>query len=389
MTEDDYSHLEVYLMTEEGNLYVHHDITLPDFPICLAWMDTPPYRLNDKQDTIGNYIAVGTFDPAIEIWNLDVLDPLEPSAVLGGKTTKVSKKKKKETTTYLPGSHTEAVMGLSWNRVYRQALSSGSADKSVKIWDVTTQQCSHTFTHHSDKVQSVNFHPIEGWLLASGSFDKTVSTIDCRSGAITSTTAIPSDIESLAWSPHSPHLYCSMEDGSVSCIDLRSTHTAGKKSKPLFTFKAHQSTTSAISFSTLVEGMLATASVDKTVKIWDTSTASASNPPKLIAYKSMNVGKLFTMQYSLDSAFTLAAAGDKGDVAVWESDEQEVIMRHFEGRQRESSLAYTNLQSEMVESMHSMEIGDSAANEEEVTEEGENNVGDVKKKKKNKNKNKA
>lgn len=28
----------------------------------------------------------------------------------------------------------------------------GSADKTVKIWDVTTQTCSHTFTHHTDKV---------------------------------------------------------------------------------------------------------------------------------------------------------------------------------------------------------------------------------------------
>jgi hypothetical protein len=29
-------------------------------------------------------VAVGTFRPGIEIWDLDVLDPLEPSAVLGG-----------------------------------------------------------------------------------------------------------------------------------------------------------------------------------------------------------------------------------------------------------------------------------------------------------------
>lgn len=38
------------------------------------------------------------------------------------------------------------------NKKYRQALASGSADMSVKIWDVTTQACQHTFTHHTDKV---------------------------------------------------------------------------------------------------------------------------------------------------------------------------------------------------------------------------------------------
>jgi periodic tryptophan protein 1 len=124
MTEDEYSHLEVQLYnSEEGNLFVHHDITLPEFPLCLAWMDCPPY-LNEKdgsQLTVGNYIAVGTFNPAIEIWNLDVLDPLEPSAVLGGlKTNKSNKKlKNKNASEYVLGSHEAAVMGLSWNALYR------------------------------------------------------------------------------------------------------------------------------------------------------------------------------------------------------------------------------------------------------------------------------
>lgn len=156
MTEDDYSHLEIQVLSEEGSMFVHHDISLPDFPLCLAWLDCPPVREEGKQLAVGNYIAVGTFSPAIEIWNLDVLDPLEPSAVLGGpdeqKKPKMNKKSKSKGPQMKPGSHTEAVMSLSWNKTYRQALASGSADNSVKIWDVTTQLCSHTATHHTDKV---------------------------------------------------------------------------------------------------------------------------------------------------------------------------------------------------------------------------------------------
>lgn len=164
LTEDDFSHLEVHLFTEDGTLFVHHDINLPELPLCLAWLDCPPFRdPNGTQTSIGNYIAVGSFDPAIEIWNLDVLDPLEPSAVLGGKSTSwedLNQKKKKSDKgskqklkqAYKLGSHEDAVMSLSWNRVYRQALASGSADSAVKIWDITTQTCSHTFTHHTDKV---------------------------------------------------------------------------------------------------------------------------------------------------------------------------------------------------------------------------------------------
>jgi periodic tryptophan protein 1 len=84
ITEDEYSHLEIQLLSDDGNLYVHHDIALPDFPLCLAWTDCPPFLAQDNsQVTIGNFMAVGTFNPVIEIWNLDVLDPLEPTATLG------------------------------------------------------------------------------------------------------------------------------------------------------------------------------------------------------------------------------------------------------------------------------------------------------------------
>lgn len=154
MTEDEYSHLEIQLFTNDGTLYVHHDITLPEFPLCLAWLDCPPFQADGGgQSTVGNFMAVGTFNPAIEIWNLDILDPLEPTATLGGQVTAKKKKgKKKSSPSYKPGSHEGAVMSLSWNKAYRQMLASGSADTSVKIWDVTTQCCSHTFNHHRDKV---------------------------------------------------------------------------------------------------------------------------------------------------------------------------------------------------------------------------------------------
>jgi periodic tryptophan protein 1 len=59
ITEDESSHLEVQLMTEEGDLYVHHDIHLPDFPLCLAWLDCPPYLTSDgQQQAVGNYVGI-------------------------------------------------------------------------------------------------------------------------------------------------------------------------------------------------------------------------------------------------------------------------------------------------------------------------------------------
>lgn len=85
-TEDDISHLEIYLYDEsednEANMYVHHDIMLPAFPLCLEWLD---FRVGRKSslETPGNYVAIGTFDTEIEIWDLDTIDNMYPDAVLG------------------------------------------------------------------------------------------------------------------------------------------------------------------------------------------------------------------------------------------------------------------------------------------------------------------
>lgn len=334
MTEDEMSHLEVQLFSEDGGLFVHHDITLPDFPLSLAWMDCPPFLAEEgQQQAVGSYIAVGTFSPAIEIWNLDVLDPLEPSAVLGGEISSAKKKKQK----FIKGSHEAAVMTLSWNNTFRQVLASGSADTTVKIWDVTTQQCSHTLRHHSDKVQSVQWHPSQASLLASGSFDRTVKVIDCRATDTSEpvlSISVPSDIECVCFDPHSGDLFLSMESGEIGCCDLRNASS-------LQIIQAHKKTVSSISFSSLIPGMMATASVDKTIKIWD--TIDRSNPFQPVAYKSMNVGKLFCLNFSQDQPFLLAAAGDKGVVAVWESDEMEVIREHFSDRQLPPKETYASL----------------------------------------------
>jgi periodic tryptophan protein 1 len=316
-TEDDYSYLEVQVLDEDANLYVHHDITLPSFPLCLAWLDCPPHTPNSEEQMhmIGNYIAVGTFEPAIEIWNVDVLDPLEPSCVLGGldttqKKTKKGKKKGSKKPTLKADSHLDAVMALCWNKEHRQLLASGSADCSVKLWDVTTQQCSFTFTHHRDKVSAVRWHPQEGSVLATGAFDKSVAVLDARTPDAVSRFELGADLEHLEWDPFRPfNLTAATEDGVVTCKDVRAMDQS------IFRFQAHDATVSSISYSPCVEGLMATASLDKTVKLWDVHAPE----PFGVAYKTMAVGKLVTLQFSSDDPFALATGGSKGIVAVWDA----------------------------------------------------------------------
>ena len=52
-------------------------------------------------------------------------------------------------------------------------VASGSSDKTVKLWDVTSGECLQTLEGHSHYVTSVSFSP-DGTKVASGSDDETV-----------------------------------------------------------------------------------------------------------------------------------------------------------------------------------------------------------------------
>lgn len=322
--EDELAHLEVYVYEDESdNLYVHHDIMLPAIPLCVEWLDIPVSNSgNADKDGKGNFVAVGTMDPDIEIWDLDTVDCMYPNAILGqganpesGEKKKKKKKKAKANDEY----HVDAVLSLAANRQHRNLLASASADKTIKLWDLNTTKCAKSYSYHTDKVCSLAWHTAQPTVLLSGSYDRTVVAADMRApDAKVPRWGVESDVENIRWDPHDQnYFYVSTENGVIHYHDIRNAPSTPEATKAVWTLQAHDESVSSFDINSVIPGFMATGSTDKTVKLWNIQATG----PSLVVSRNLDVGKVFATSFAPDPevAFRLAVAGSSGSMHVWDT----------------------------------------------------------------------
>ena len=335
--EDELAHLEVYVFEDEGdNLYVHHDILLPAIPLAVEWIDMPVSNTSETaKDGKGNFVAVGTLDPDIEIWNLDTIDCMYPSAILGqgANPTKADKKKKKKKSKKTSDEyHVDAVLSLSANRQHRNLLASASADTTVKLWDLNTATCAKSYTYHTDKVCSLAWHPKEATVLLSGSYDRTVVAADMRAPDVKAPRwGVESDVENVRWDPHdSNYFFVSTENGAIHYHDIRNAPATPAATKSVWTLQAHDESVSSFDINPVIPGFMATGSTDRTVKLWNIQPSG----PSMVVSRNLDVGKVFAATFAPDPevAFRLAVAGSSGSMHVWDTSTNAAVRKVFAQR---------------------------------------------------------
>ncbi|KAK0370265.1 WD domain-containing protein [Colletotrichum limetticola] len=335
--EDEMAHLEVYVYEDAAdNLYVHHDIMLPAIPLCVEWLDIPVQKAGVDKDSTANFVAIGTMDPDIEVWDLDTVDSLYPNAILGqageGSEEKKKQKKKKKAKKANDEYHVDAVLALAANRKHRNLLASASADKTVKLWDLHTAKCAKSYTYHTDKVCSLAWHSVESTVLLSGSYDRTVVAADMRAPeAKAPRWGVESDVENIRWDPHDPnYFYVSTENGIIHFNDIRNAPSTPEATKAVWTLQAHDESVSSFDINPIVPGFMATGSTDKTVKLWNIQASG----PSMVVSRNLDVGKIFSTQFAPDSevAFRLAVAGSRGTMHVWDTSTNAAVRHAFAER---------------------------------------------------------
>merc|ERR1719379_113395 len=299
--EEESCTLEMFIYdTDEATMYVHHDLMLGAYPLCIDW-------LSEAQGSTGSFAAIGLFDHSVEIWDLDKLDSMTPALTLGGqkKKKKAKGKAKKRGDAKAVTAHEGPVLCLHGSPFNRSVLATGSADEAVKVWDVAANSCVHKYTHHTNKVQCARWHPTEQAVLLSAAFDRRLALVDVRQPDRVATTALPGEAESGIWSRHAPfQCLASVDDGRVVCYDVRKVASGPAEEHALWTLAAHSVACTAVCDAP-AKDLLVTASVDSHAKIWNV----AGSAPSLVLSKDLQAGPLFACQSSPEAPGLLCFGG--------------------------------------------------------------------------------
>ncbi|XP_053610184.1 GATOR2 complex protein WDR24 isoform X2 [Plodia interpunctella] len=156
---------------------------------------------------------------------------------------------------------------VAWSSIEENTLATAATNGAVVVWNLGRSGRSkqeHVFSDHKRTVNKVSFHLTEPALLISGSQDGMMKCFDLRMKEVARTFISNTEsIRDVQFSPHQPHTFAAVsENGNVQLWDVR------RHERCLQQFTAHSGPVFACDWHPNVR-WLATASRDKTIKVWD------------------------------------------------------------------------------------------------------------------------
>lgn len=196
-------------------------------------------------------------------------------------------------------------------------IASGSADNTVKLWEVSTSREIRTLLGRKSGVSSVAFSP-DGRYIVSGSWDKTIKLWDVATGREIRTLVGHSQaVTSVAFSPDEKYIVSGSGDKTIRFWDI----STGREIR---TLADHTKEVTTVAFSP--DGKyVASGSRDKTIKLWDVATGME------IKTFAGHLNAVTSVAFSPDGRYIVS--GSYGTVKIWEVSTARTL-KTFTGSQR-------------------------------------------------------
>ncbi|GAA5980338.1 hypothetical protein JCM11641_001771 [Rhodosporidiobolus odoratus] len=207
----------------------------------------------------------------------------------------------------------DGLYDLAWSECHENQIATGSGDGSVKLWDVMLNDFPIRKWHeHQREVFSVDWSNTQKDLFCTSSWDGTIKiwTPD-RPASLTTIPAHSACVYSALFSPSQPSIIASCSsDGTLKLWDTRSPlpttpSVPGQPAlaTPQLTLHAHPGAEVLdLDFNKYQPHLIATASVDRTVKVHDVRAASSTSiasPPSSFAPSNSTVATLLGHEYAV------------------------------------------------------------------------------------------
>lgn len=197
-----------------------------------------------------------------------------------------------------------------------QTLASGSWDETIKLWRLDTGELIRTLKGHTASVRSLAIAP-DSQTLVSGSFDETIKLWYMDTGECLSTIAEKvGQVSAIALTPDGQTIASGGNDGLIT---LRSLDTTGASKKPTFTLTLTGNLSSICSLTISPDGqILAAGCTDGNVKLWQLSNGT------LLDILQGHAGPVMSAVFSVDGQTLISGSAD-GTIEIWNLETREQL----------------------------------------------------------------
>lgn len=218
--------------------------------------------------------------------------------------------------------------GLAWSARKEGFLLSGSYDKKICLWDLKAGNgapvldAQQVFAAHEDVVEDVAWHLKDENLFGSVGDDCKFMMWDLRTNKPEqSIVAHQKEVNSLSFNPFNEWILATASgDGTIKLFDLR------KLSRSLHAFHNHEGEVFQVEWNPNLETVLASHAADKRVMIWDVSRIgeeqadedAGDGPPELLFVHSGHTAKISELSWNPSEKWVVASVAEDNVLQIWE-----------------------------------------------------------------------